>query len=133
MHPSIRIFFTGALFSIITATLLAACDNKNDPVTAADHADKQAGIAAPGIVETKAIAEEAFIYGLPIVMNYAVMNEFVVDKNSSQYKGSFNSITNESRFYLQGYSGSHPQQRHALFHALAGFTCRANSHFCACR
>ena len=25
--------------------------------------------------ETKAIAEEAFIYGLPIVMNYAVMHE----------------------------------------------------------
>jgi hypothetical protein len=99
MHPSIRIFFTGALFSIITATLLAACDNKNDPVTAADHEDKQAGIPAPGIVETKAIAEEAFIYGLPIVMNYAVMNEFVVDKNSSQYKGPFNSIANESRVF----------------------------------
>ena len=27
--------------------------------------------------ETKAIAEEGFIYGLPIVMNYAVMYEYV--------------------------------------------------------
>jgi len=34
--------------------------------------------------ETKAIAEEGFIYGLPIVMNYAVMYEYAVDKNSSQ-------------------------------------------------
>ena len=32
--------------------------------------------------ETKATAEEAFIYGLPIVMNYAVMYEYSVDKNS---------------------------------------------------
>ncbi len=34
--------------------------------------------------ETKAIAEEGFIYGLPIVMNYAVMYEYCVDKNSGQ-------------------------------------------------
>ncbi len=36
--------------------------------------------------ETKTIAEEGFIYGLPIVMNYAVMYEYAVDKNSGQYK-----------------------------------------------
>ena len=34
--------------------------------------------------ETKAIAEEAFIYGLPIVMNYAVMYEFAVDSKGSR-------------------------------------------------
>ena len=49
--------------------------------------------------ETKAIAEEGFIYGLPIVMNYAVMNEFCVDKNSGQYKAPFNQINNEARFF----------------------------------
>jgi hypothetical protein len=27
----------------------------------------------PGIAEVKAIAEEGFVYGLPIVMNYAVL------------------------------------------------------------
>jgi hypothetical protein len=32
--------------------------------------------------ETKAIAEEGFIYGLPIVMNYAVMYEYAVDHDS---------------------------------------------------
>lgn len=99
MLLSKRILFLGALFSILTATLLSGCDKKNDPVTAADHADKTAGIAAPGIVETKTIAEEAFIYGLPIVMNYAVLNEFVIDKNSSQYKGPFNSIVNDARVF----------------------------------
>ncbi|WP_073616900.1 DUF1254 domain-containing protein [Desulfopila aestuarii] len=65
----------------------------------AEKADKIAGIAVPSISETKAIAEEGFIYGLPIVMNYAVMNEFVIDKNSGQYKGPFNTIVNEARVF----------------------------------
>ena len=57
------------------------------------------GIAAPGIAETKAIAEEGFIYGLPIVMNYAVMYEYAVDRNSGQFKAPFNEINNEARVF----------------------------------
>ena len=53
----------------------------------------------PDIREAKAIAEEGFIYGLPIVMNYAVMYEFAVDRNSSQFKAPFNQIKNEARVY----------------------------------
>ena len=49
--------------------------------------------------ETQAIAEEGFIYGLPIVMNYAVMYEYAVDKNSGQYKAPFNQIKNEARVF----------------------------------
>src|SRR5438477_746452 len=49
--------------------------------------------------ETKTIAEEGFIYGLPIVMNYAVMYEYSVDKNSPNYKAPFNQIKNEARVY----------------------------------
>jgi len=49
--------------------------------------------------ETKAIAEEGFIYGLPIVMNYAVMYEFTVDKNSGQYKAPFNQLENQARVF----------------------------------
>ncbi|RWQ31300.1 MAG: DUF1254 domain-containing protein [Mesorhizobium sp.] len=48
----------------------------------------------PGIIEAKDIAEEGFIYGLPLVMNYAVMNEFAVDPKSSQFKAPFNEINN---------------------------------------
>ena len=36
----------------------------------------------PSIVEAKDIAEEGFIYGLPIVMNYAVMYAYAVNKDS---------------------------------------------------
>jgi hypothetical protein len=49
--------------------------------------------------ETKDIAEEGFVYGLPIVMGYAVMYEYAVDKNSGQYKAPFNRIKNEARVY----------------------------------
>ena len=51
----------------------------------------------PNIFEAKAIAEEGFIFGLPLVMNYAVMQEFAVDKNSGQYKAPFNEINNQHR------------------------------------
>ena len=81
------------------ATALSGCEKKGDAISTADQVDKKAGVAAPGIEETKAIAEEGFIYGLPIVMNYAVMNEFCVDKNSNQYKGPFNQISNEARVF----------------------------------
>jgi hypothetical protein len=46
----------------------------------------------PDIIEAKDIAEEGFIYGLPLVMYYAVMQEFAVDKNSGQFKAPFNEI-----------------------------------------
>jgi len=54
---------------------------------------------SPGIAETKTIAEEGLIYGLPIVMNYAVMYEFFVDRNSGQWKAPFNEIRNEHRVF----------------------------------
>jgi hypothetical protein len=66
---------------------------------AAEQSDKQASITLPGLEKMKTIAEEGFIYGLPIVMNYAVMNEFVIDKNSSQYKAPFNIILNAARVF----------------------------------
>ncbi|MGE0036922.1 MAG: DUF1254 domain-containing protein [Xanthobacteraceae bacterium] len=48
----------------------------------------------PSPSEAKDIAEEGFIYGLPLVMNYAVMQEFAVDRNSGQFKAPFNEIYN---------------------------------------
>lgn len=45
----------------------------------------------------RAIAEEGFIYGLPIVMNYAIMYEYAVDRNSSQFKAPFNKLHSDAR------------------------------------
>jgi hypothetical protein len=53
----------------------------------------------PGFFSAKDIAEAGYIYGLPIVMNYGIMYEFVIDKNSGQYKAPFNTIANEARVF----------------------------------
>jgi hypothetical protein len=55
--------------------------------------------AEVSLAETKAIAEEGFIYGLPIVMNYAVMYQYAVDRNSDQFKAPFNQIYNDARVF----------------------------------
>jgi hypothetical protein len=89
----------GLLCSAMVLSGLAGCEQKADPINTVVQADKAAGINAPSIEQTKAIAEQGFIYGLPIVMNYAVMQEFVVDKNSGQYKAPINSIYNDERVF----------------------------------
>lgn len=87
------------LGSLVAMTLVAGCGQKNDPVTEAAKKDVTQGVPAPGIAEVKAIAEEAFVYGLPLVMNYGVMYEYIIDKNSGQWKAPFNSIYNEHRVF----------------------------------
>jgi hypothetical protein len=76
------------LFWILMGTFVIGCEKKNT-----------GGVAAPSLEETKAIAEQGFIYGLPIVANYAVMNEYAVDKSNPQFKAPFNEIKNEHRVY----------------------------------
>jgi hypothetical protein len=90
---------TWTLLCAVAATLAGGCGKKDDPIAQADKQVAAKGVAAPGIAEVKAIAEEAFVYGLPLVMNYAVMQEFCVDKNSGQYKAPFNQISNEARVF----------------------------------
>ena len=49
--------------------------------------------------EAKAIAKEAYIYGLPMVLNYKTMYMYAVDKNSPEYKGEFNHLACMARVY----------------------------------
>ncbi len=94
---SARFLIWAVLF--VNATALAAGCGKNDAISQAEKKDRAKGVAAPGIAETKAIAEEGFIYGLPIVMNYAVMYEYAVDRSAGQFKAPFNVIHNEARVF----------------------------------
>src|SRR5271169_2748959 len=87
-----------ALLFFLTATLIAGC-KQNDAVNQADKADKINGVAVPGIEETKQIAQEGFIYGLPIVMNYVSTYELFVDAASSQYKAPIGKVINEARVF----------------------------------
>jgi hypothetical protein len=54
---------------------------------------------APSPKETKAIAEEAIICGLPLSMYYKIMNQYAIDKDSGQFKAPFNTIKNEPKVY----------------------------------
>jgi uncharacterized protein (TIGR03000 family) len=47
--------------------------------------------------EAVKIAEEAYIYAFPMVMNYGTLYEYFIDKSSSQYKCPFNQIYNMAR------------------------------------
>ena len=49
--------------------------------------------------DTRATAEDGFIYGLPVVMIYNIMYDYAVDRNSGQFKAPFNQIKNETQVY----------------------------------
>lgn len=53
----------------------------------------------PGIVGAFETAEAALVFGLPIVMNYTVMYEFAIDRNSGQFKAPFNAIWNDAQVF----------------------------------
>lgn len=94
-----RHFSSIILTATIAAGLFAGCEKKADTITQAEQADKTAGVAVPGIEEVKAIAEEGFIYGLPLVMAYTANYEFWIDKTSSQYKCPIGQLFNERRVF----------------------------------
>jgi hypothetical protein len=72
---------------------ITASTAKSVSVQAQTSADR------PGFFKAKDIAEQGFIYGLPIVMNYGVMYEYAIDRNSGQFKAPFNKIKNEPNVF----------------------------------
>lgn len=78
----------------LAALVLCGCTARRGAGTAA-----QPGTGPADPAEVRAIAEEGFIYGLPIVMNYAVMYEYAVDRDSGQFKAPFNQISSEGRVF----------------------------------
>ncbi len=98
-NPKIKAagFLAWAILCSALATPISGCGSKHDAVNPVETRRDAKGGAAPRIAETKAIAEEGFIYGLPLVMNYAVMYQFAVDTKSSQFKAPFNEIANAHR------------------------------------
>ncbi|MET0581397.1 MAG: DUF1254 domain-containing protein, partial [Pseudoxanthomonas sp.] len=49
--------------------------------------------------EVRAIAKEAYVFGVPMVDMYKTMHAFSIDKANPQYKGPFNSILNIARVF----------------------------------
>lgn len=53
----------------------------------------------PDAATVESIAAQGFVYGLPIVMHYAVTYEYSVDTKSPQYKAPFNALRNGARVF----------------------------------
>jgi hypothetical protein len=51
------------------------------------------------IAQIQAAAEEAYLYGFPMVVGYAVMYKFFIDPNSGQFKAPINQLHNEARVF----------------------------------
>ena len=49
--------------------------------------------------EAEAIAKEAYVYGLPMVLGYKTMNTYSVDEDSPEYKGPFNHLGCVARLF----------------------------------
>ena len=93
-------------------------------------ANAQAKADWPGILEAKAIAEEGFIYGLPIVMNYAVMYEFAVDREVRPVQGAVQSDQKRAPcLHVQRHRRRYAEQRHAIFHFVVRPARRADRGF----
>lgn len=89
-----------AIYGLAATTILAAASFWPDVAEAQDAvsvATKAEG--GLGILETKAIAEDGFIYGLPLVMSYAIMSMYTLEPNSGSYTSPINQLFNEARVY----------------------------------
>jgi hypothetical protein len=77
--------------SLLLATTIASFTSTFHPCSAQTD--------APTADEVKAVAEEAYIYGLPLVMAYTASYEFWLDKSSSQYKSPMGELTHSRRVF----------------------------------
>ncbi len=104
MNTTKKSFLTAMLLWSLIGILGSGCGSNKDVISQAEKTESvtQAGKTAtvkPDFGEIRSIAEEGFIYGLPLVMNYAVNYDFWIDKNSGQYKAPFNTLYNEARVF----------------------------------
>jgi hypothetical protein len=66
------------------------------PVLHFTAADAQTGVSP---AEARAIAKDAYIYGFPVVDNYRVQHSYFVDRQSPEFKASWNQLVNIPRVY----------------------------------
>mgnify|MGYP001035781278 FL=1 len=89
--------FRNGLVGLLLAALLAGCSAPDDAISQAASKDVAAGVPVPGMEETKAIVEQAYVYGFPMIAAYKAMYQFNVDKTSPQFKAGFNQVWNDPK------------------------------------
>lgn len=93
MHPYL---LCGLLLSLLG---LSACKPQADTPPPASTPAASEPAPAPIADEARQIAQEAYIYGFPMVDNYRIQYSYFVDKTSPEYKGVWNQIHNTARVY----------------------------------
>ena len=93
----------------IAALALAGAAQAASPAAATAHGAGQHTVpeaapapapdAATEAARVQALAEQAYIFGLPIVINYAVLHASAVDPASPKYKAPFNQFKNIGRVF----------------------------------
>ena len=117
MRP--RAVSIGVVFLALVASLLSGCGKKDDTISQAEKKDKD----KPSIAETKAIAEEGFIYGLPTHRDELWGHVRV--RGGPQLRAVQGTVQSDQertqRIHLQGHGHRYAEQRHTLFLPLDGF------------
>src|SRR3990172_8512353 len=86
-----RISLRTAWMRVVAVGLLVGCATGiSTPLFAQSHVTP---------TEVKQVAEEAYLYGFPMIVGYKVLYEFNVDRSSGQFKAPFNQISNEARVF----------------------------------
>lgn len=87
------------LLLLAMAILLQACDKALTEAVVQDSEANKTENAVPSVAETTAIARDAYIYGLPLVLNYKTLHNYSVDKAGPEYKGAFNNLWCDARLF----------------------------------
>ncbi|WP_426282222.1 DUF1254 domain-containing protein [Lysobacter soli] len=88
-----------ALLAAAIIATVCACSRQPAPDSTGNRPAAETTTQALSPAEARAIAAEAYVYGVPLVDQYKTMYAFSVDRNNPQYKGPFNSILNIARVF----------------------------------
>ena len=89
---AIQTFRVGVVVALV-ASLVGAGERNGDAVSQAAMKDVATGVPAPGIEQTKSIADQACIYGFTMIAACKAMYNFNVDHTWPQFKVGFNQVT----------------------------------------
>ena len=96
----------------VAGVLLASCASRSDTAQTA-HTEKTKPAAAQvttspeaaKLAELQSVAEEAYLYGFPMIVGYDVLYQFFIDHDSKQFKAPINQLHNEARVFTAADTG----------------------------
>jgi hypothetical protein len=86
---NILTYIFAGVFTVVPLTMQSA--------SAVELSDSETSRLSP--TEVKSIANEAYVYGFPVVVNYKTMWNYALDKGNPEYKGPFNQVSCEARLF----------------------------------